>query len=193
MILIVGLGNPEKKFKKTWHNLGKEALNFVFQKWQKDYSFSDWEENKKLENETSSGKIKKEEIILVKPLNFMNLSGKSVKKIISYYKKSGQNLIIIHDDLDLPLGKIKIAKNRGSAGHKGVQSVISELKNKNFIRIRIGIRPGNQKIKNPENFVLQRFNKKESEKIKKIIDIAFQATETIINDGLEKAMNQFNQ
>ena len=193
MILIVGLGNPGKKFEKTRHNLGKETLDFIYNKWQRNHSFSDWKESKKLESEISSGEIKKEEILLAKPLNFMNLSGKSVRKIISYYKKSAKNLIIIHDDLDLPLGKIKIAKNRGSAGHKGVQSIITELKSKNFIRLRIGIRPGNQKIKNPEKFVLQKFNKKEGEIIKKIIDIALKALETTINEGLEKAMNKFNK
>lgn len=193
MILIVGLGNPGKKFEETRHNLGKEALNFVFQRWQKDHSFSDWEKNKKLENEISAGEIKKELIVLAKPLNFMNLSGKSVKKIISYYKKSITDLMIVHDDLDLPLGKIKIVKNRGPAGHKGVQSIISELKSKNFTRLRIGIKPNNQKIKNPEKFVLQKFNKKESEKFNEVIKKIALALEMIIQEGLEKAMNEFNQ
>jgi peptidyl-tRNA hydrolase, PTH1 family len=193
MILIVGLGNPEKKFKGSWHNLGQEALNFIYFKWQKDYCFSDWEKNKKLENEISSGNIKKELIILAKPLNFMNLSGKSVKKLVSYYKKSAEDLIIMHDDLDLPLGKIKIVKNRGAAGHKGVQSIINEFKSKNFIRFRIGIKPGNQKIKNPEKFVLQKFSKKDSEKVNEVIKKTVLASEMIIQQGLEKTMSQFNQ
>jgi len=193
MILIVGLGNPEKKFDGTWHNLGQTSLNFVSQKWQKDYSFSDWEKIKKTENEISKGKIKENTVILAKPLNFMNLSGKSVKKLLFYYKTTVKNLMVIHDDLDLPLGKIKIAKNRGAAGHKGVQSIISELKSKNFIRFRIGIKAGNQKIKNPEKFVLQKFNKKESKQTEKVIKKTAQAIEIAIQEGLEKAMNQFNQ
>ena len=193
MILIVGLGNPEKKFEETWHNSGQKVLNFICQKWQKDYSFSDWEKIKKIENEISKGKIKEELIILAKPLNFMNLSGKSVKKLLFYYKKSVKSLIIIHDDLDLPFGKIKIVKNRGAAGHKGVQSIIFELKSKNFIRFRIGIKPGNQKPKNPEKFVLQKLNKKEYEKIQEVVKITTKALETTIQEGLEKAMNQFNQ
>jgi peptidyl-tRNA hydrolase, PTH1 family len=193
MILIVGLGNPEKKFEETWHNLGQEVLNFVHQKWQKDYFFSDWEKIKKLDNLISKGEIEKESIILAKPLNFMNLSGKSVKKLTSYYKKSVKSLIIIHDDLDLSFGKIKIVKNRGSAGHKGVESIITELKNSNFIRIRIGIKTGNQKIKNPEKFVLQKFNKKEAKQTKEIIKKTALALEMLIHQGLEKTMNEFNQ
>jgi PTH1 family peptidyl-tRNA hydrolase len=193
MILIVGLGNPEKKFEGTWHNLGQRVLNFIYQEWQKDYSFSDWEKIKKIENEISKGKIKDESIILAKPLNFMNLSGKSVKKLLFYHKKSANNLIVIHDDLDLPLGKIKISKNRGAAGHKGVQSIIFELKSKNFIRLRIGIKPDDKKIQNPEKFVLQKLNKKENEIIQEVAKITKKALGTTIQEGLEKAMNQFNQ
>ena len=200
MILIIGLGNPGIKYENTRHNIGFAIIDNLQSTIN---NFSDWKQEKKLLAKISNGKIDKEKIILTKPQTFMNNSGVSVKKIIRNWKTSLQkvaksnreikNLIVIHDDVDLPLGKIKIVKNRGAGGHKGVQSIINELKTKNFIRIRIGIKPKIKKLKNVEKFVLQKFNEEEKKIVKKITEKACQAIDLIINQGIKKAMNNYNK
>jgi PTH1 family peptidyl-tRNA hydrolase len=126
----------------------------------------------------------------------MNDSGQAVKKLIKFMKLKVRDLLVVHDDIDLPLGKIKISKSRGSAGHKGVQSIINNLKTKDFIRFRIGIKPKNDKKESrntAERFVLQKFNKKEEEIIKESIRISNEAIEMAVNQGIEKAMGEYNQ
>jgi len=193
MILIVGLGNPGKKFQKTRHNSGWLALDLLQKKLEKKSDFSSWKESKKLKAEISKGKINNETIILAKPLTFMNLSGQAVKAVSSFYKIQPNNLFVIHDDIDISLGKIKVARNRGAAGHKGIQSIISELGEKKFNRLRIGIKPWNIKPKNTEKFVLLEFNEKEKVIIKKAAEKSAQAIEMIINEGIDKVMNEFNK
>lgn len=168
MILIVGLGNPGKKYEKTWHNIGFRAID--------EFGF-----------------LESKKITLLKPQTFMNNSGKAVKKKIRNLKLKIKDLIVIHDDLDLPLGKIRIVKNRGPAGHKGVESIIEELGTKNFIRFRIGIQPKTEKPRNPEKFVLQKFNKAEEEIIKETIKKTIAAVEMVLEEGLEKTMSNFNK
>jgi len=167
MVLIVGLGNPGSKYKFTRHNVGFRVID-------------------KLAPLTLEG------VVLAKPKTFMNLSGKAVKSLLKTYTLDPKNLIVIHDDIDLPLGKIRIVKNRGAAGHKGVQSTINELKSKNFIRFRIGIQPKFGKPKSPERFVLQKFNKKEEEIVKEIMKKTVEAIEMTLKEGIEKAMAKFN-
>lgn len=168
MILIVGLGNPGKKYEKTRHNIGSRLIE-----------------------ELKSLNLKG--VVLEKPKLFMNESGKAIKALMKSLKLKNQNLIIIHDDLDLPLGKIKIVKNRGSAGHKGVESIIKELKTKDFIRFRIGIQPKDGKPNNPEKFVLQNFTREEEEIMKEVTKKIAETVQVIINEGLQKAMNQYNR
>jgi len=192
MILIVGLGNPGKNYKNTRHNTGFLAIDEFA---QKNY-FSDFRLSKKFNTEISEGVLSDQKIILAKPQTFMNFSGKSAKKLIRNWKLEIKNLIVIHDDIDLPLGKIKIVKNRGSAGHKGVESIIKELKTKNFIRFRIGIRP--QRTYGPvrrstEEFVLKKFGKEEEKIIKEVVKKSVEVIETFLKQGLEKAMNEYNK
>jgi len=186
MILIVGLGNPGKKYEKTRHNIGFRVLD-----------------------ELRSLNLKM--VILEKPKTFMNLSGKAVKSLIAKYKIPTTNLWVIHDDIDLPLGKIRIVKNRGAAGHKGVESIIKELGTKNFVRFRIGICPKTGKPKNIEKFVLQKlreakpseagdetksqrpFNKDEEKIIREVIKKSVEAVEMSLREGLEKATNKLNE
>jgi len=166
MKVICGLGNPGKEFKFTRHNLGFLVLD----NFQKENSFPDFKFSEKFLSEISRKKIGGTEILLLKPQTFMNNSGKAIKKIFSHYKIEPQNLCLVHDDLDLPFGKIKISFKRGSGGHKGVQSIIDEISTKDFWRIRIGIgRPKNKKV---EKFVLEKFGKKEREKLKEILKFA---------------------
>ncbi len=217
MILIVSLGNPGQKYQKTRHNVGFMALD----EFQKIHGFSDWQLKKKFKAEISEGIMDGKKIILAKPQTFMNESGKAVKIIInnlSLIKLTRTflvNLLVVHDDLDLPLGKMKIVQNRGSAGHKGVQSIIDELGTKNFVRFRIGIKNQEYRIQNTEKpstraklgaglvphrnkvsgagFVLQKFSKEESKILKEVIEKTYQAIEMAAKQGIEKAMAEFNQ
>ncbi len=147
MILIVGLGNPGKKYEKTRHNIGFRIID-------------------------SLGFARDKNIILLKPDTFMNESGKAVQKTLAYYKIPVSNLIVIHDDIDLPFETIRISKNASSAGHKGVQSIINALQSKDFVRIRIGIQAKTGKPEDVEKFVLKKFSKAEEKIIEKIIEKA---------------------
>ncbi len=201
MILIVGLGNPGKKYEKTWHNLGFTALNNLQSKIE---SFLNWRKENKFMSEISEGKIADEKIILAKPLTYMNNSGRTVKSLTKYYnalsdisseahyKLKTSNLFVVHDDIDLSFGKIKIVKGREAAGHKGVESIIENLGTKDFVRFRIGIQPQKGKPKNVEKFVLQKFNKEEEKIVKEVIEKTVQAVEIVIKEGVEKAMTKYN-
>ena len=189
MILIVGLGNPGIKYKRTRHNIGFRVLDEL----QKENDFPDFKFSKKFNALISKKNTGKEKIILAKPETFMNNSGQSVKKLTAYYSISFINLIIIHDDIDLLLGKMRISKNKGSAGHKGVESIIKESGSKNFIRLRIGIRNQESGVKNSEKFVLKNFIKEEEKIVEKITKKNCSALKIILSKGLEKAMNEFNK
>ncbi len=192
MLLIIGLGNPGQKFQKTRHNLGWLVLDLLQKRLREEYSFSTWKKSNKFKAEVSKGKIKNKKIVLAKPLTFMNLSGQAVKSLASFYKIKPKNLFVVHDDVDIPLGKIRIVKNRGTAGHKGIQSIIRELGTKNFARLRIGIKSGNSKPKNVEKFVLLKINGNNKKNIEEAIGKTTEAIEKIIKEGLEKTMNKFN-
>ncbi len=163
MIIIVGLGNPGKKYLDTRHNVGFQTIDeFIWEN-----NFPELKLSKKFNALVSESIINGKKIILAKPQTFMNNSGKSVKTLFSFYKP--KELIIVHDDIDLPLGKIRISKNKGSAGHKGVESIIKEIGTKDFTRFRIGILPKTGKPKNTERYVLQKLNKEEEKLIKQVI------------------------
>ena len=189
MILIIGLGNPGPKFEKTRHNIGFLTLENLKLKIE---NFSDWKYEKKFDAEISEEKINGEEIMIAKPQTFMNESGQAVKLLTRTYKLEANHLIIIHDDIDLPIGKIRIIKNRGAAGHKGVESIIKYLGEKNFVRFRIGIQPKSGRPKNVEKFVLQRFNKEEKKILKPAIEKTVKVIEFFLKEGLEKTMSEYN-
>jgi len=180
MTIIIGLGNPGKKFENTRHNVGFMAID----KFAKENNFPEFKLQKKFDALVSERK----NVLLAKPETFMNESGKSVKKILS--KNNSENIIIIHDDIDLPIGKIKIAKDRGSAGHKGVESIIQNIGNENLIRIRVGI--GTKNKQEAIKIVLKNFSTEEKFAIDDAIKKASEALNLFIKEGLEKAMNEFN-
>ena len=182
MILIIGLGNPGKKYKNTRHNVGFQVVD----EFAKENNFPKFRLSKKFNSLVSEGILNDEKIILAKPQTFMNQSGKAVRTLTNFYKitrpgrvvnlitRPGRvvrvaDLVVVHDDIDLPLGKIRISKNRGAAGHKGVESIIKEIGTKNFTRFRIGILPKIGKPKNIEKYVLQKFGKEEEKIIKEVI------------------------
>jgi PTH1 family peptidyl-tRNA hydrolase len=187
MKMIVGLGNPGKKFDKTRHNVGFRVIDEL----QKEHDFPDFELAKKFKALISEGFLNNEDIILAKPQTFMNSSGEALKFLIQNYKLKTTNLFVVHDDLDLPLGKIKISVGRSSAGHKGVESIIRKLYTRNFVRFRVGIKPAGR-IKS-ENFVLQKFTKEEEKILKGVVKKTIEAIDFIVKVGTEKAMNRYNQ
>lgn len=191
MILIVGLGNPGQKYENTPHNIGRLVLS----NWKEAAGFSDFSFKKKFNAFISENNFEGEKIILALPETFMNNSGNAVKALVSNYKLTAADIWVVHDDIDLPLGKIKIVKDRGAAGHKGIESIIKILKTKNFIRFRIGIKPKPYTL-NPKiltKFVLQQFNKENKKIVKEIIKTAIEAIELSLKEGVEKAMNKYNK
>jgi len=186
MYIVVGLGNPGEEYAGTRHNTGRITQAYMSE-------------------HVSSPVLKKIKFFV--PDTFMNLSGKSVAKIIKN-KKSAEKLIVIYDDLDLPLGSMKVSYNRGSGGHRGLESIIKALKTREFIRIRIGITPTTPsgKLKKPktsrqssrqaekdvEKFILGEFKPAEMQILKKVLKRANESLETIVTEGRERAMNLFN-
>ena len=157
MYLLVGLGNPGLKYKKNRHNVGHMTVDMIIKK----HAFK--EKNKNKFGEVYEGKILKKKVFTLKSKDFMNFSGISIKKFIDFYKINLKNLLVIHDDIDLPLGKIKIKIGGGNGGHNGLKSIDAIL-GKNYKRIRIGIdRPKNNISVN--KFVLENFEKQEEKEI----------------------------
>lgn len=189
MILIVGLGNPGNKYELSRHNLGFQVLN----RFRKKNNFPEFRLSRKFNVLISEDYLDNKKMILAKPQTFMNLSGKAVKILAETYSSEPNNLVVIHDDIDIPLSQIRIVKNRGAGGHKGVESIIKELKTKNFIRFRIGIRPKGRKPKNVEEYVLQKFSKTEKKVIEGTIEKACLAIKIMLRESLEKVMQRYNQ
>lgn len=163
MYTIVGLGNPGDEYKETRHNTGRMALEVV----------------------------EKQEIAKLKVVHldtFMNKSGGGVSKVIKS-KKAAEKFIVIYDDLDLPVGTMKISWNRGSGGHKGIESIIRAVKTKEFVRIRIGI----GKKADVDKHILGKFTPKEKEILKKVFKKVAEAVEMLVDQGLPQAMSEFNQ
>jgi peptidyl-tRNA hydrolase, PTH1 family len=183
MILIVGLGNPGKKFEHTRHNAGFMALEFFAKK----NNFPEFESVKKYDALVSQ----KDTALLAMPQTFMNESGKSVKELLS--NTSNPTLIVIHDDIDLPIGTFKIVKERGSAGHKGVESIIQNVGNENVVRFRMGIQPAGGKPTDSEHFVIKKFTDQELGAVYLASEKVAEALDCFINNGLEKTMNEYNR
>ncbi len=196
MYLIVGLGNPGEKFVHTRHNLGFEVVEELVRKANGKWQMANgWQTEKKFKADICKG----EEVIIAKPLTFMNLSGMAVEPIASYYKIPVENIIVIHDELDLPLGHIKIRIGGSGAGHHGIESVMEKLGSEKFIRVRLGISnwhaiSGEHKHAafQAEKFVVDNFVDNEKSKVKAMIKRSVKAVEAIIELGVEMAQNQYN-
>jgi len=185
MKLIVGLGNPGDKYKKTRHNLGWRVVGQLAH----ELGINDWKTERRFRALICQGNLNQEKIILAKPQTFMNNSGLAVKSLADYYKIPSQDILVIHDEIDLPLGEIRIQKGRGAAGHKGAQSIIEQLGTKEFVRMRIGIRLINNKqlAISSEKFVLSKFTPEEEKIVQKTIKRAVQMIATALKEeGKEK-------
>ena len=158
MYLIIGLGNPGKKYEATRHNAGFLVLD----EFQTEHGFPEFTLSKKHASLISESILNQTKVLLVKPQTFMNDSGKAVKSFMA----AKPNLVVVHDDIDILLGEVKVSENKGSAGHKGVDSIIQALGTKNFTRIRVGIQPAGGKPNNVDTFVLQPFGVKDMKSLK---------------------------
>lgn len=192
---IVGLGNPGEEYDGTRHNAGRIILDRIRQEWKA----GEFEFDKKLNAQTAETKVGKAKAMLVAPDTFMNNSGKSVAPLVKS-KKAAESLIVIYDDFQLPIGRMKISYNKSAGGHNGLESIIKAVKTEAFPRIRVGTAPatakgdakiphGDEKI---EKFILGSFKDEESKEIKKIAKKATEAIEMIMKEGREKAMSVFN-
>jgi peptidyl-tRNA hydrolase, PTH1 family len=183
--LIAGLGNPGREYKQTRHNIGF----MVAEKFAQDVSISMGKVQAKAI--IGIGKWNGIKLIIVKPQAFMNLSGQPVKSLLNYYKVPISNLIVIHDDIDIPFGTIRIRQQGGYGGQKGMKSIIEQLGTQDFNRIRMGIdRPPGRM--DAADYVLERFSSREEEQLVNFIASASKAIQAIVNDGIDYAMNQFN-
>ncbi|HYQ48448.1 MAG TPA: aminoacyl-tRNA hydrolase [Thermodesulfovibrionales bacterium] len=183
MWLLVGLGNPGSRYARTRHNIGfmvldslADNLGLTFKE-RTDYRMSD-------------GSMENERIIFLEPLTFMNRSGLAVRKMADKHAVPPERIIVVHDDLDLPTGRLKIRTRGSSGGHKGIDSVIQNLGSRDFIRVKIGI--GRDPLIPAETFVLSKFKRDELPGIKEALAHASRAIACVIAEGPDRAMNKFN-
>ena len=193
MKLVVGLGNPGEKYLNTRHNLGFDVLD----EFKRKKELGEWVLDNKFKAEVIKTQLT---IILARPQTFMNQSGLCVATLAKFYKIKPEDIIIIHDELDIVLGHLKIRVGGSDAGHHGIESIITHLGSENFVRVRLGI--GNLKSQsgehkhrafNAEHFVTEDFLPNEKSKAKALIKKGVKALETILEKGVEKAQNQYNQ
>lgn len=185
MYLIIGLGNPENDYSQTRHNMGFNTVNKLAEAYKIDVN------KNKFKGLYGSGIIEGEKVILLKPQTYMNLSGKSIKEIVDFYKIDLDNLIVIYDDMDVEPGKVKIRKSGGPGSHNGMKSVVDELKTEKFKRVRVGIGIPEDKS-NLIEYVIGAISENEKEKLDKGVLLAKEAVIEIIKNGIDIAMNKFN-
>ncbi|CUT03387.1 aminoacyl-tRNA hydrolase [Candidatus Kryptobacter tengchongensis] len=186
MIAIFGLGNPGREYEMTRHNVGFMVVDEIAKKLEIDFKPG------KGDYLISPGKYKGSEFLLVKPLTYMNNSGIAVKDVVERFKLDLKDVFVICDDLNLPLGVIRLRQKGSDGGHNGLYSVIYHLKTTDFPRLRCGI--GNpEKMRNMVDFVLSRFDDDEIDKLNEMIGQAVEATFCFISDGILTAMNRFNK
>ncbi len=185
---LLALGNPGKKYQNTRHNLGQMALDYF----AREHGCAEWKEHHKAAVMLTELQQEGHKIYLVKPLSYMNDSGKPVRALLDFYKASPDDVILIHDELDLPAGDIRITPEASAGGHNGLKSVFNYLNTQSIRRIRLGIK--NKKLdKIPtDKFVLQPFGLLERRKIEKQLPLYSEAIACMMNDSTETCMNQFN-
>jgi PTH1 family peptidyl-tRNA hydrolase len=188
MKIIVGLGNPGKKYEGTRHNAGFMVIDRFAEKLEIKI------EKKKFSALIGETTVKGEKCLLVKPQTYMNLSGEAVLAVKQFYKAQPEDIIVVYDDMDLPVGKIRIRKQGGSGGHKGMISIISCLGTENFIRIRIGIGgPKDRSEQEVINHVLGDFTSEEKAIIRETQEKAAEAVLLLLQEGVEASMNRYNK
>jgi PTH1 family peptidyl-tRNA hydrolase len=193
--VIVGLGNPGEEYEGSRHNAGRTLV----ERFAARGDFPEWKNDKKARAHVTKGELAGNGVTLVLPDTFMNRSGSAVLSFVKSVK-AAERLVVVYDDIDLPIGTMKISFGRGSGGHRGVESVARSLKTKDFVRVRVGVAPTTPsgKVKKPRgekevvNFLMKPFRKPEQEKLKKLEKQVLGALDAIIEKGRAVAMNEFN-
>jgi len=185
MYLMIGLGNPGSRYARTRHNIGFMVLEKIAAQWKISLT------QKSFDALWNRGKINNVSVLLAMPQTYMNLSGKSVGRLMAYYKVDIDHVIVIHDDLDLPFGTIRLKKGGGDAGHKGLKSVVTALGSADFLRIRMGIGKPADKA-GIENYVLQMFNQEEQVLLPESIQLAAEAAAEIVVSGRQQVMAKYH-
>lgn len=187
MKLIVGLGNPGIEYQFTPHNLGFLALDRLAERWKVRIG------NRRCRALTGRAVIGSEEVLLAKPETFMNLSGLAVRALLQEYEaEPARDLVVVHDELDLPLGAIRIRQRGSSAGHNGLESILGALGTEEFTRVRLGIAPEHA-VKDGARYVLGQFKRAQYKAVDGALDQAADALEMIVTEGVARAMNRFNR
>lgn len=185
MKLIVGLGNPGSEYAKTRHNIGFEVIDTLSETRQFPL------DKLKFNSQFGKGKLDGEDLILAKPLTYMNLSGEALSPLMNFYQVPVEDVLVVYDDLDLPLGRIRLREKGSAGGHNGIKSIIQHLGTQNFKRLRIGIgRPsGRQRV---VDFVLKRFDQDEQRMVDEAVEQAQKACEMWLKEPFLQVMNTFN-
>lgn len=184
MKLIVGLGNPGKEYENTRHNVGFDVIDRYLK-----YKNIDSSKNK-FDGIYFEANINNEKIIFLKPQKYMNLSGEVVRKYVDYFKINIEDILVIHDDLDQEIGKIKLKQNSSSGGHNGIKNIEQHLNTKSYKRLKIGI--SNNKSIDTKDFVLGKFSKNDKELIDKSIDVCLNIIDDFLSLDFDKLMNKYN-
>jgi len=185
--IVVGLGNPEPRYQLTRHNFGFLAIDYIIA------GIGSLREKEEIFYLYYEAEMEGERVILCKPTTYMNRSGIAVKEVLQEYSCSEKNLIVLYDDMDIELGKIRLRIGGGSGGHKGVQSIIDHLQRECFIRIRLGLKRGDSNPEDLTSYVLAEFTEEEKPLAEKALDLAEKAVIAILRENLVQAMNIPNQ
>ncbi|MGL5693559.1 MAG: aminoacyl-tRNA hydrolase [Peptostreptococcaceae bacterium] len=185
MYVVVGLGNPGKQYERTRHNVGFDVIDILAKEYDINVS--------KIKHKAliGEGRVGTEKVLLVKPQTYMNLSGETLIDIYNYYNVDLENIIVIYDDIDLDVGKIRIRKKGSGGTHNGMRSIIKCLGANDFPRVRVGVskpRPGQDLA----DFVLSRFRKEENDDLEIGLEKAAKSVDTMIRDNIDLAMNKYN-
>lgn len=186
-MIIVGLGNPGAEYSSTHHNIGFMALDKVAA-----FYGATFKKSTRFNGEVANVRVNDKKVYLLKPLTYMNNSGESVGKLSRHYKIDSKDILVIHDDMDLPLGKIRIRKNGSSGGHNGIKSIIAHLGSEEFNRIRFGIDHASGSHDDVIDYVLAPFTKREHETIDPILENFPTIIDDYIKNGIDYCMNHHN-
>lgn len=187
MKLIIGLGNPGKKYEKTRHNIGFMALDRLVKKLGLNFHSGKFSAEQAIKTDELHDKI-----FFLKPQTYMNKSGDSVAALAQFYKIDPDDMLVIHDDLDLPLGRLRVVRKGSAGGHNGIKSIIEKLGAQNFNRLKLGIgRPADARV-DVVDYVLMPFASSERQALESTLETAVQALDVFLQKGPQDAMNEFN-
>ena len=185
MRLIVGLGNPGREYAWTRHNLGWQVVAYLAEEWRIPLS------KKSMESVWGQGRVGGETVVLAQPTTYMNLSGRAVSALMAYFKLTPEDMVVIHDDLDVPLWRLKLTQQGGPGGHRGILDIMATLNTEEFLRVKLGIgrpHPGFP----TEKYVLSHFPPEDAENVTHLIERAAQAVVTLLAEGLAAAQTSFH-